>query len=99
MFRALTDLTEKEAEFMFKEEQLLAFETIKKHFANDVTLEQPLPEGIFYVECDASDFAIGSVVSQMDPKTGNLRPLGFFSNKLSDQEINYDWHDKMNEPF
>ena len=46
----------------------------------------------FYLESDASDFALGAVLSQMgvDEK---LHPITFYSRKFSVAEINYEIHD------
>jgi hypothetical protein len=45
------------------------------------------------LETDASDYAIGAVCSQPD-NSNVLHPLGYFSPKLKDAELNYDIHDK-----
>jgi hypothetical protein len=45
------------------------------------------------VEADSSDYAIGGVLSQYDTKQ-RLRPVAFFSKKLSPEESNYPIHDK-----
>jgi hypothetical protein len=45
------------------------------------------------LETDASDYAIGAVCSQPD-NLGILHPLGYFSQKLKEDELNYDVHDK-----
>jgi hypothetical protein len=42
---------------------------------------------------DASDYAIGAICSQPHD-TGVLHPLGYFSQKLKDTELNYDIHNK-----
>ena len=42
---------------------------------------------------DASDFAISGIPHQANGN-GNLHPLCFFSQKLTDVEINYNVHDK-----
>jgi hypothetical protein len=42
---------------------------------------------------DASDYVIGTIYSQPD-NLGILYPLGYFSRKLKDAELNYDIHDK-----
>ena len=43
------------------------------------------------VETDASDFALGCVLSQF--KDRRLHPVAFHSRKLSDAERNYKIHD------
>jgi hypothetical protein len=45
------------------------------------------------LEMDASDYVIGAICSQPDD-TGVLHPLGYFSRKLKDAELNYDIPDK-----
>jgi len=42
---------------------------------------------------DASDFALGAVLSQRD-KEGRLHPVAFHSRKFQPVEINYEIHDK-----
>ena len=45
------------------------------------------------VGTDASDFALGAVLSQRD-KEGHLHPVAFHSRKFQPAEINYEIHDK-----
>ena len=45
------------------------------------------------IETDASDFAIGAVLSQRDDE-GRLHPIAFHSRKFQPAEINYEIHDK-----
>ena len=45
------------------------------------------------IETDASDFAIGAVLSQQDEKN-RLHPVAFHSRKFQPAEINYEIHDK-----
>ena len=49
------------------------------------------PEDPAIVETDASDFAIGGILSQ-DHK-GRLHPIAFYSGKFTEAEINYDTAD------
>ena len=44
------------------------------------------------IETDASDFALGSILSQYLGK--RLHPVAFHSRKLNDAERNYEIHDK-----
>lgn len=44
------------------------------------------------LETDALDFAIAGVLSQEE--TGEVRPVGFYSHKLQQAELNFDTHDK-----
>jgi hypothetical protein len=51
------------------------------------------PDHPLTLETDASDYAIRAVCSQPD-NSNVLHPLGYFSRKLKDAELNYDIHDK-----
>ncbi|KAB5587955.1 Transposon Tf2-1 polyprotein [Ceratobasidium theobromae] len=57
------------------------------------TLIQPKPDEKFYLECDASDFATGAILSQKDAE-GKLHPVAFYSKSFSPAEWNYDIFDK-----
>ena len=46
------------------------------------------------MEPDASDFALGAVLSQRD-EDKRLHPVAFHSRKFTPAEINYDIHDKV----
>jgi hypothetical protein len=45
------------------------------------------------LETDASDYALGAVLSQPDSR-GQLRPIAFYSRKFNSAELNYEIHDK-----
>jgi hypothetical protein len=45
------------------------------------------------IETDASDFAIGAILSQKF-EDGKIHPVSFISKKLSDAGMNYDFYDK-----
>jgi hypothetical protein len=49
------------------------------------------------VETDASDFALGAILSQKDEE-GRLHPIAFHSRKFQLAEINYEVHDKNSSP-
>jgi len=47
----------------------------------------------FILHCDASDFAIGSVLVQKDEE-GKEHMIGYFSKKLTGAELNYPTFEK-----
>jgi hypothetical protein len=51
------------------------------------------PEKPTVVETDASDFALGAVLSQVQ-ETSKLHPVAYYSRKFKPAEVNYDIHDK-----
>ena len=67
-----------------------AFNMAKDRLAAAVRLTHPDPKAAVALTTDASDLAVGAVLSQ---GTDN-QPLGFFSKKLSDTEKKYSAFDK-----
>ena len=65
---------------------------LKKHFMSTPILRHFDPELRCVIECDASDFAIGAIVSQ--EVEGRLHPVAFHSRKMNKHEINYEIHNK-----
>ena len=70
-----------------------AFQDLKTAFTTAPILVHPDFAKAFYLETDASDFALGAVLSQMGVD-GKLHPVAFYSRKFSAAEINYEIHDK-----
>lgn len=59
-----------------------SFETLKKHFITAPILALFNPELKTVLETDCSGWAMGACLSQWD-REGKLRPIGYFSKKLS----------------
>ncbi|SJL08820.1 uncharacterized protein ARMOST_12191 [Armillaria ostoyae] len=89
--RPMTCLTGKEA-WTWGTAQQLAFQQLKNRFAIDVILRIPTEKGQFRVEADASEGAIGAVLSQ--EQDGKWRPVAFLSKALTITERNYEIYDK-----
>ena len=53
----------------------------------------PSDHGKFRLECDASNFATGTVLSQYQ-EDGTLHPIAFMSKALTEVKRNYQIHDK-----
>ena len=90
--RLLTDLTNKSEKFLWSDEYGRTFEELKQRFTSAPILRHYDPELPCIIECDASDFAIGAVLSQ--EFEGHLHPVAFHSRKMNKHEINYEIHDK-----
>eukprot|EP00833_Pecoramyces_ruminatium_P015893 jgi/Orpsp1_1/1189925/evm.model.d7180000075497.1 len=84
----LTKLTRKNIAFEWKEEQEKAFKDMKEAFCSAPVLSIPVPSRRFIVETDASNFAIGSVLSQYD-ENNVLHPCAYMSKSLSDTQLRY----------
>jgi hypothetical protein len=71
----------------------MAFNELKTGFTSDPILAHFDPQKPVIIETDASDFALGAVLSQRDGEKC-LHPVAFHSRKFSPAEINYEIHDK-----
>ena len=73
-------------------EQDKCFEELKQRFTSAPILAPFYPDRKTVIETDASDFALGCILSQYLGK--RLHPVAFHSRKLNDAERNYAIHDK-----
>ncbi|KAI4874687.1 hypothetical protein NFI96_023775, partial [Prochilodus magdalenae] len=73
-----------------------AFEELKRRFTTAPLLQHPDPTKPFVVEVDASNVGVGAVLSQRSGEPPKLRPVAYFSHKLSPAERNYGIGDKGN---
>ena len=73
--RSLTDLTKKSKKFDWQAECHEAFNMLKKRFTSAPILRHFDPELPCVIECDASDFAIGAILSL--EVEGRLHPVAF----------------------
>ncbi|SJL16274.1 uncharacterized protein ARMOST_19794 [Armillaria ostoyae] len=89
--RTLTQLTGN-AEWVWGTAQNQAFQQLKKQMAEDVILAIPNRTGCFRVEADASNGAVGAVLSQ--EQEGRWRPVAFMSKALTTTERNYEIYNK-----
>lgn len=89
----LIELTKKNSNFNWTTECQNAYDELKKCFSENVTLIHPDFNKPLLLHTDASNFAIGAVLSQFDDKK-RLRPIAYYSRKLSDSERNYTIYDK-----
>ena len=89
----LTALTKKGQIFDFGKKCQEAFNEIKKRITAAPILLIFDPEKEVFLETDASDYAIGACICQKD-KEGKLKPVAYYSRKMTGPELNYDIHDK-----
>ena len=90
--RPITNLLRKETKFEWKTQATEAFTELKEAFTSAPILRHFNPELEVIIETDASNFAIGCVLSQKWEK--RLHPVAFHSRKMTPAEMNYDVHDK-----
>ena len=89
----LTQLTHKDQPFIWSSDVAEAFECLKRAFTTAPIIAHVDPTKHFILEADASDFALGSVLSQTGDD-GQLHPVAFHSRKFEAVEINCEIHEK-----
>ncbi|MBW0582018.1 hypothetical protein O181_121733 [Austropuccinia psidii MF-1] len=89
---ALTSLLEKDSPFIFNEEALSQYQILKEAFTTAPILSHFNPSLPIIVETDASDYALGAVLSQVNDS--GKHPIAFDSRKLHPAELNYENDDK-----
>ena len=92
MIAPMLTLLKKDSKFIWTPACQTAFENLKSQFSTAPILRHPDTSKPFIVETDASDFAIGGILSQ--EFNGQIHPIAYYSCKLSAPEINYEVHDK-----
>ena len=79
--------------FSWSQDAENAFHTIKEMFISTPVLLMPDPSKEFFLETDASNFAVGAVLLQLGGDE-LLHPVAYFSQKHLPSEKNYPVHDK-----
>ncbi|GJU24860.1 reverse transcriptase domain-containing protein [Tanacetum coccineum] len=90
--RPMTHLLKKDTPFIFSEECIQAFQTLKKKLIEAsilIALDWDQP---FELMCDASDYAIGAVLGQRIEK--HFRPIHYASKTMTEAESNYTTTEK-----
>ncbi|GJU43009.1 reverse transcriptase domain-containing protein [Tanacetum coccineum] len=88
----MTHLLEKNTPFVFSEECIQAFQTLKKKLTEAPILIAPDWDQPFELMCDASDYAIGAVLGQRIEK--HFRPIHYASKTMTEAESNYTTTEK-----
>src|SRR5258707_135707 len=86
-------LTRKTQQWVWGSPEQEAFNALKKAVTSAPILTFPSQSGHFCLECDASNFVTGAVLSQAQAD-GAHQPIAFMSKGFSDAEHNYQIHDK-----
>lgn len=89
----MTALTKKNLPFQWTPACQHAFEELQHRFTSAPILAHFDPDGPTYLETDASDYAIGTILSQEGPDK-LLHPVAYDSRKFQPAELNYEIHDK-----
>ena len=80
-------LTKKKVKFVWSDACDKAFETLKARLTEAPVLAYPTRDDPFILDTDASLFAIGGALSQI--QNGEERPIAFASKSLSTSQMNY----------
>ena len=81
LVRPLVELTKKGRQFFWSDECEKVFTELKGHFSSPDILAYPLDEGEYILDTDASDVAIGGVLSQV--QNGTERVIAYGSRSLN----------------
>ena len=87
--RHLSQLIQKNEKWNWGPKQEEAFNKLKEAFTQAPILILPDEEKPFHLETDASQYAVGAVLSQIG-EDGKLHPVAYFSQKLSPEEQKYE---------
>jgi len=91
--RALNNRLRKDLPFEWPDKCQLSFDDLKGCFAKEPVLMIPDPTRPFQIESDASLYATGAVLSQLDGN-GDRHPCSFISKTFSPAERNYEIYDR-----
>nr|GFB46529.1 reverse transcriptase domain-containing protein [Tanacetum cinerariifolium] len=88
----MTHLLEKNSPFIFSNECIQAFRTLKDKLTEAPILIAPNWDQPFELMCDASDYAVGAVLGQRIKK--HFRPIHYASKTMNQAETNYTTTEK-----
>ena len=89
----LNELLKKDRKFDWNPECQSSFNEMKKWFTEEPVLAMPDHSRPFQIEMDASKYATGAVLSQLD-SNGDRHPVAFYSKTFSPAEQNFNIHDR-----
>ena len=85
----MNKLLQKDQPFIWDDAAQQAFDKMKKRFTEEPILMMPDQMRPFQIECDASKYASGIVLTQLDIN-GDRHPCAFISQTFSLMERNYE---------
>ena len=88
----LSDLTRKDTPFVWGKREADAFLKLKTALASAPVLATPDNAKPYTVHTDASGYAVGATLSQMNSE-GQLQPVAFLSKKMNGAQRNYPVHE------
>nr|GFA78795.1 reverse transcriptase domain-containing protein [Tanacetum cinerariifolium] len=88
----MTHLLEKNSPFIFSNECIQAFRTLKEKLIEALILISPNWDQPFELMCDASDYAVGAVLGQRIEK--HFRPIHYASKTMNQAKANYTTTEK-----
>jgi hypothetical protein len=86
-------LTTKDQKWDWTPECQTVFDILKAHFTSLPILILPDPTKSYCIECDASDYATGAILSQQDDDD-EWHPVAYLSKAMLPAERNYNIYDK-----
>ena len=91
--KPLNDTTKKDQPFNWTTDCQRAFDELKRRFTEEPVLIMPDQTKLFQIECDASKYASGAILTQIDGN-GNRHPCAFISKTFSETKRNYEIYDR-----
>ena len=91
--KSLNNLLKKDQKFDWTSNCQKAFDELKKRFTEEPVLMMPNHTRPFQIECDASKYTSGAVLTQLD-SNGDCHPCTFISKTFSPIERNYEIYDQ-----
>jgi hypothetical protein len=89
----LTRLLRKDTAWTFPDSAREAFDNLKKAFTSAPVLSHWIPDRPVIVETDASDYALGAILS-IKTSDDAVHPVAFHSQTFTAPELNYNTYDK-----
>ena len=83
--RPMVDLTHKDVLFNFSDKEKASFKALKAAFTTAPVLQYPNQDREFRLETDASEFAVGGVIS-VKCDDGEFRPVAYMSHSMTPPE-------------